>query len=39
MKRLSIDFDNHCLRIIMPGQERTQIVPELKKEDFESFIP
>ena len=39
MKRLSLDFDNRCLCIMMPGQEGTQIVPELKKEDFESFIP
>ena len=39
MKRLSLDFDNHCLCIMMPGQEGTQIIPELKKEDFENFIP
>ena len=39
MKRLSLDFDNRCLCIMMPGQEGTQIVSELKKEDFESFIP
>lgn len=38
MKRLSIDFDNHCLCIMMPGQEGTQIIPELKREDFKSFI-
>ena len=37
MKRLSLDFDNHCLCIMMPGQEGTQIIPELKKEDFERF--
>jgi hypothetical protein len=24
---------------MMPGQEGTQIIPELKREDFESFIP
>lgn len=39
MKRLSIDFDNHCLCIMMPGQQGTEIIPELKKEDFEGFIP
>lgn len=39
MKRLSLDFDNKCLCIMMPGQEGTQIIPELNREDFENFIP
>ena len=39
MKRLSIDFDNNCLCIMMPGQQGTELVPGIKKEDFESFIP
>ncbi len=39
MKRLSIDFDNSCLCIMMPGQQGTELVPGIKKEDFEGFIP
>ena len=39
MKRLAIDFDNHCLCIMMQGQQGTQIVPELDKATFDSFIP
>lgn len=39
MKRLSIDFENHCLCIMMPGHQGTAIIPELNKTDFESFIP
>ena len=31
MKRLSIDFDNHCLCIMTEGQQGTEIVPELDK--------
>lgn len=39
MKRLSIDFDNHCLCIMTEGQQGTEIVPELDKATFDSFIP
>lgn len=35
---ISIDLDNNCLCIMMPGQEVTQINPELKKENFERFV-
>ena len=39
MKRLSIVFDNNCLCIMMSGHQGTDIISDLRQEDFESFIP
>ncbi len=39
MKQISLDFDNNCICIMMPGQQGTQILPKFEKHDFVDFIP